>query len=579
MLHRIIAQRYRIEEHLGAGGMGDVWRATDLRSNETVALKRSFAGDPRQLSREMRIAAGLSHPNVVEALGTVTHDNEHWLVMEYLPSRSLAEILERDGPIGADRAARIGRQIAGVLAFLHTKNAVHRDVKPGNVLVTADDTAKLSDFGVARWSEITQTGGGDVAGTPGYLAPEVAAGHEATSASDVFALGATLFAAVEGTSPWGSPDAGTSEQLRRAKAYDLTPVRRAGPFTAVLKQLMARDPADRPAAENVAGLLDGTWTPPRFRRTPLLIGAAAVVVAVVVAGVILYPRFNTAGTVGDMRTMNVCGLASADSYGQFTKQKVSVKDTDAYYFNECATWVPFDAEGKSAVQVLHRVMLYTPFDTPPKKGELGQVEKSAEKDGSCTRKIALSDGNVLLVEAKEMGGPNHPLCDIADTAARHARSVLERGEIPRRDTPWPAGSLGSANACRLLTSAEIVETLRSEATPYAWENRGPWACSWDHNGRSIYIEFTRGDPLNPEDDGTPIDVGGRTAYLDADNEDNWPEACTVDIEQRVIEDQPRKRVEVASVILDQSGVADRHTLCDTTIKLAKALVNQLPPRP
>ena len=147
---RTIAERYRLEEHLGAGGMGDVWRATDLELQETVAMKRPREGDARH---EARIGAELSHPNVVTVHGTVVDGDEHWLVMEYLPSRSLAQIIEADGPIGPERAAKIGAQLASALSAMHAKGMVHRDVKPGNVLVADDDVAKLSDFGISRWAE------------------------------------------------------------------------------------------------------------------------------------------------------------------------------------------------------------------------------------------------------------------------------------------------------------------------------------------------------------------------------------------------------------------------------------------
>src|SRR5262249_7167818 len=140
--------------------------------------------------------------NVVTLHDLVDHDGDLWLVMEYVPARSLAAI----GTLSPDRVARIGVQLAGALEAVHAAGVVHRDVKPSNVLVTEDGPAKLSDFGISRanYGETTLTHSIEIAGTPGYLAPEVAHGSDATPASDVFSLGATLFAAVEGVPPVGT---------------------------------------------------------------------------------------------------------------------------------------------------------------------------------------------------------------------------------------------------------------------------------------------------------------------------------------------------------------------------------------
>lgn len=184
--------------------MGVVWRAFDLELGRQVSLKRSLDADAGQIRREARIGAGLLHPNVVTVFDTVTDDvDARWLVTEYLAARSLEELVDDGGPLPEDRVRRIGAQLAAALAAMHARGIVHRDVKPGNVLVTEDDVAKLTDLGIARWTEVTRTGGAQLTGTLGYVAPEVAGGGEAGPESDVFSLGATLYAAVEGRSPWG----------------------------------------------------------------------------------------------------------------------------------------------------------------------------------------------------------------------------------------------------------------------------------------------------------------------------------------------------------------------------------------
>lgn len=570
MVGRTIAERYRLEEHLGTGGMGDVWRATDLRLRETVALKRPKDGDVR---REARIGAELSHPNVIAVHGTVTDGDEQWLVMEYLPARSLAEIIETDGPIGEQRAARIGAQLADALNAMHAKGMVHRDVKPGNVLVTGDDVAKLSDFGISRWAEQTRVGGGDVAGTAAYLAPEVADGHEARPSADIFALGATLFAAVEGTSPWGSPDAGTAEQLRRAKAYDITPPQRPGPFGDLLAQFLRRDPHERPAAENAKALLEGVKLPNPRRRKVITFSAVALV-AVVAAGAVVWSQLPKPGTVGDPRTMNVCGLALDDA-SRFGARAIHTDEVNSYWFSGCTSWLTFTDDPDKGVLVDYTVKLLVPEAGARPNGVLGPVTPGKSADDKCVRTIELVDGNVLLVEVKPGGDPDRPLCRIADTASEHARSVLADKPIPRRATPWPAESLGNVDSCALLTKDALVAQLRSYATPYHWNEMGNWGCGWDFGSRTVQIEFSRQQPFDAKD-GTPVDVGrGHVARVEPDDSPDATD-CDVNILQRVARPAPDERIEVVRVILRDQATRDTTTLCPGAVELAKVVVSKLP---
>ncbi|MER6878615.1 serine/threonine-protein kinase, partial [Amycolatopsis sp. NPDC000673] len=162
---QVIAGRYRLEERLGAGGMGVVWRASDLELRRTVALKRSLDGDEPQIRREARLGAALQHPNIVAVYDSVSDGADRWLVMEYLPARSLAEIVHADGVLTPERAAAVGVQIAGALAAMHARGMVHRDLTPGNVLVADDGTAKLADLGISRGHEVTLTDSARVGGT------------------------------------------------------------------------------------------------------------------------------------------------------------------------------------------------------------------------------------------------------------------------------------------------------------------------------------------------------------------------------------------------------------------------------
>jgi serine/threonine protein kinase len=247
-----IAGRYDVVREVGRGGMGSVWLCTDQVLGREVALKQ-LGGFPGESSphiaralREARSSAALSHPNVVSIFDAVEEGDHIWLVMEYLPSRTLSQIIKEDGPLTPERAARIGAQIADGLAAAHARSTVHRDVKPGNILVTDDDHAKISDFGIARTlgeDQLTQTG--MVAGTPLYFSPELARGAQPSPAADVWALGASLYAAVEGEPPWPQQENPIAMLVHIADNEPPAPSR-AGPLAEVIGRMMSRDPEWRP---------------------------------------------------------------------------------------------------------------------------------------------------------------------------------------------------------------------------------------------------------------------------------------------------------------------------------------------
>ncbi len=256
---RVVAGRYRLEERIGSGAMGVVWRGTDERLGRPVAVKQVFlhgglddleADEVRQRTlREGRIAARLQHPHAISVFDASIDGDEPWLVMEYLPSRSLAAVLAQQGPLDPRLVARIGRQVADALDAAHQAGIVHRDVKPGNVLIGADGTVKITDFGISRASgDLTLTRTGMLAGTPAYLAPEVARGDNSTPASDVFSLGATLYAAVEGVPPFGADDNALA-LLHAVAAGAVNPPLQAGPLTAMLMRLLRAEPGERPTAD------------------------------------------------------------------------------------------------------------------------------------------------------------------------------------------------------------------------------------------------------------------------------------------------------------------------------------------
>lgn len=264
-----VGNRYRLDERIGAGAMGAVWRATDELLNRTVAVKELLAaaapptaagGDAleesrQRILREGRIGARLQHAHVISMFDVVVHDDRPWLVMEYLPSKSLATVVAEFGPLAPGEVAEIGRHVADGLAAAHAAGVVHRDVKPGNVLIADDGRVKLTDFGVSKAVDDVQlTRTGLIAGTPAFLSPEVARGQVPTSASDVFALGATLFAAVEGRPPFGL-DENAYALLHKVATGAVQPPEHAGPLTPVIMWLLSPDPDDRPTATEARDVL------------------------------------------------------------------------------------------------------------------------------------------------------------------------------------------------------------------------------------------------------------------------------------------------------------------------------------
>ncbi|MFC6287762.1 serine/threonine-protein kinase [Nocardioides sp. GCM10027113] len=259
----MIAGRYELEREIGRGGMGAVWLARDAVLGRMVAVKRigmvpgGGSPDLERAEREARLAARLNHPHVVAVFDLVTEGDERWLVMEHVDGSTLAELVRREGPMAPDRAASLLAQAADALAAAHTAGIVHRDVKPSNMLVTADGQVKLSDFGIARAeADATLTQTGLVTGSPAYLAPEVAAGQPATPASDVWSLGATLFHALSGRPPYEVGDnlMGTLYRIVHEEPPRLPDAGRLGPLLAAT---MTREPAERWPMSRVRDTLHG----------------------------------------------------------------------------------------------------------------------------------------------------------------------------------------------------------------------------------------------------------------------------------------------------------------------------------
>ena len=256
----LVAGRYRLLEPVGTGGMGRVWLARDEMLDRDVAVKEFLPPDwmteeekdrlrDRTL-REARSAGRLNHPHVVRVYDVVHAEGLPWIVMEYVPSRSLHQVVNEDGPYSPVATARIGLAVLDALTAAHRAGVLHRDVKPHNVLIGTDGRVVLTDFGLATFvDDGSVTGPGMVVGSPQYVSPERARDGASTVESDMWSLGATLYAAVEGRSPYARDSAMATLMSLATDPPD--PPERAGLLGPVLLGLLRHDPEARLTASEV----------------------------------------------------------------------------------------------------------------------------------------------------------------------------------------------------------------------------------------------------------------------------------------------------------------------------------------
>ncbi|MEU8813938.1 serine/threonine-protein kinase [Actinoplanes sp. NPDC048796] len=256
----LVAGRYRLGEPVGAGGMGRVWRARDEMLDRDVAVKEfvppEWMSDEERVRlrdrtlREARSAGRLNHPHVVRIYDVVHADGLPWIVMEYVPSRSLYQVIQDDGPYSPATAARIGLAVLDALTAAHRAGVLHRDVKPHNVLIGHDGRIVLTDFGLATFMDDgSVTGPGLIVGSPQYVSPERARDGTSTPQSDLWSLGATLYAAVEGRSPYQRENAMATLMALATEEPD--PPVRAGMLGPVLTGLLRHEPEARLSAPEV----------------------------------------------------------------------------------------------------------------------------------------------------------------------------------------------------------------------------------------------------------------------------------------------------------------------------------------
>jgi eukaryotic-like serine/threonine-protein kinase len=272
--------RYRVERELGHGGMATVYLARDQELERPVALKilaAHLAGEPgfyERFVREARMAARLSHPNIVQVFDAGEEDQRPFIVMEYVPGRTLAEETRQRGKLDAARVVDLALQICGGLELAHASGLVHRDIKPQNLVLREDGVVKIADFGIARAAEATKlTQIGSVLGTAAYLAPEQATGEPVTAAADIYSLGVVLYELLSGRTPYEFNS--LAELVLKQREEPIAGLREVEPsvperLEAVIMRCLARNPDYRPrsAAELARDLAAASPDPPTVPLPP-----------------------------------------------------------------------------------------------------------------------------------------------------------------------------------------------------------------------------------------------------------------------------------------------------------------------
>ena len=431
---------YEIIAPLGAGGMGEVYRARDTRLGREVAIKvlpPQFADGVERVQRferEARAASALNHPNIVTIYEVGAAGSLHWIAMEYLPGRDLREML-RTGPLPLSEALRIATQVAAGLAVAHAAGIVHRDLKPANIAVTREGLAKILDFGLARLADVHGGAGapsdptretlatlpGTAMGTPGFMAPEQARGEPAQAASDQFAFGCVLHALLVGRSPFERANAGLSlaaALYEQAPDLPLTDPRVDDQLAATLRRCLAKDPRDRyPDTRELTQdlerlhlrLLLDTVTPkqatvgvppssspvPSPRARPWrLVGPATAAVLAAVAIVVLWPN------AGGWRTRLLGGPAASPIRSLAVLPLANLSgDSDQEYFADGMTDALINSLAQiGALSVISRttVMQFKGTRLPP----LPQIARQLNNVDAIVEGSVQRDGNRVRVAAR-----------------------------------------------------------------------------------------------------------------------------------------------------------------------------------
>ncbi|WUJ83729.1 protein kinase [Streptomyces sp. NBC_00377] len=512
---RLLAGRYLLLEQLGRGGMGTVWRARDQVLNREVAVKElTVSGLPREelavlharMEQEARAAARVKHPGIVTVFDVLEEDGRPWIVMELVDGQSLADVLATEGTLLPRDAARLGTQLLSALDRAHQLGVLHRDVKPANVLLERGGRVVLTDFGIAVMggsSGLTRTG--DVIGSPDYLAPERAKGYRPGPESDLWSLGVTLYAAVEGQSPFRRTT--TMSTLQAVVAEELPEPRRAGPLAPVIEALLRKEPNERATAEQAQRMLAEV--------------AAGEPVSTPLPGAAEHPPTQVAPPTdsADKRFLSreptrTTPPTPVPSQG---RSKRAGPDPGAYDENQ--------ADTPPTIRV-------PPGDDHAPPGDGGDGRPRRRKSlliAAAALAVALVGGGaaavVMTIDSRDTPqtapGISQSAVASRSTVTSHATVTRTAAPSPHHkagDTPTPAQS-SPASTSAPATTAVATPPQRVVEGYFAAINAGDYARAWDLGGKNLggsYDSFVEGFADTVSDTVTIESVSGDTVAMQLD---------------------------------------------------------------
>ncbi len=554
-----LSGRYVIERELGHGGMANVWLARDLRYDRMVALKvlrpeLAASLGPQRFLREIMLAARLQHPHIVpvydsgEASTATRHDEPIlWFTMPYIDGESLRERLRREGPLRPPEAIRIAREVSRALQYAHDHGVIHRDVKPENILLTADGTTMVADFGIARPTGAASsghlTGTGIVMGTPTYMSPEQATGAELDARTDVYSLGCVLYEMLTGTPPFTGPtvQAVVAKHLTEQPSLSGTSGAPIPPaLRPALARALAKSPAERQAtaAEFAESLHSEDGTPSSPRGQAARLGAAAAA-----AGIALFVAFRAAGTgAGNQPEREAAGGTLASGFAR--------KLTQLSFRDGLEEWPAWSPDGRQLAYVAevdgHLQLFVRPFQGGGERqlteGPRDHIQPAWSPDGerlafvranTATGKLEPTEVDGYYYEGGELwtieldSGSASKLLDdgfnpsyspdgtslafdaglsgaqrlwVSDTRGRNPRQVTSDSSeaVVHAQPRWsPDGSKLLFRRIEKLKSDIAVADVRTRAVTrvtddYVFDDDPTWA----PDGRAVYFSSSRGGGVN-----------------------------------------------------------------------------------
>jgi eukaryotic-like serine/threonine-protein kinase len=627
----LVGDRYRLESVVGAGGMAVVWRAVDTRLDHHVAVKQvrlPAAGDAEarhlreRASREAQIAGSLrDDPNVVAVRDVIEDKKNIWLVMDFVPSLNMRELLEKRGKLEPGEVAWIGARVADALAAGHEQGICHRDVKPANILINRNGSqVKLSDFGIAYRQLDTQlTQSGFIVGTPAYLAPEVTRGNKATSASDIYSLGFSLYEAIGGRSSldWNEISADELEPVLR-RLLDVDPSLRpdarwvaeqlhgvATGLSQPTSEVLRTFEPDRPTTPSADNGTHGTRVvPPRMRSRLRLLaasGGALLIVALVVVGLIIYgptsdqpsgtststardstppipgtglpDKVGTANITGGDKSVDPCRLMDAKVLRQFGEVEVQRGPG----FGACQAIVsPGFGDSYVYLDVEYRFSEGAPSSRKPVTNLGGiNINWLSEEDAGgtkyCDTAVELSNGLVEIHLQAYTIGSGVDTCTIADTGTAGVARVLASEGVVESDK-LKSTPLAGMSACDMFdarAAANAIPNLYNAKQAYF----GSWECFFGSAGKgspSVYYSFQFGDPLDFAR--TTEVIGGHRFYTAKQVGTYNDSSCQAVLEYRNRSSVDSTQNELVTIHLDGPGSSSE--LCSQAKTLARAAVKK-----